>query len=64
MQWYVDLVTAYPILTAMVQFALLGTLGDMIASWIVKRKVFIPYSPVEVLLKFAEWAFQIGRAHV
>lgn len=57
MQWYVDLVTAYPILTAMVQFSLLGTLGDMIASWIIKRKVFIPYSPVEVLLKFAEWAF-------
>ncbi len=57
MQWYVDLVTAYPVLTAMVQFALLGTLGDMIASWIIKRKVFIPYTATEVLLKFAEWAF-------
>ncbi|KAB2909087.1 MAG: hypothetical protein LC102_01750 [Ignavibacteriales bacterium] len=57
MEWYVDLVTRYPIYTAMVQFAVLGTLGDMIASWVIKKKVFLPFSPVELLLKFAEWAF-------
>jgi hypothetical protein len=57
MQWYIDIVTAHPIITAMVQFAILGTLGDMIASWIVKKKIFLPYTSVEILLKFAEWAF-------
>ncbi len=57
MQWYVDIVTAHPIITAMIQFAILGTLGDMIAAWIVNKKFFLPYKPHELLLKFVEWAF-------
>ncbi len=43
MNWYIELVTAHPILTAMVQFAVLGTLGDAVSHWIVKRKIFSPY---------------------
>jgi hypothetical protein len=40
MNWYIETVTAHPILTAMLQFAILGTLGDMIAKWIIKGKLF------------------------
>jgi hypothetical protein len=57
MNWYISLVTEYPILTAMVQFALLGTLGDIISKWIIKRKVFLPFGFNILLLKMVEWAF-------
>ncbi len=43
MNTYVTLVTAYPIYSAMVQFAILGTLGDMISKWMQRGKVFLPY---------------------
>jgi hypothetical protein len=66
MNWYIELVTAYPILTAMVQFALLGTAGDLIASRIAKIKTAgVPVeieTPAEkinyriILLKMLEWA--------
>ena len=38
MNWYLDIVKAYPIYSAMVQFAILGSLGDFIAKWIQGRK--------------------------
>lgn len=57
MIFYVELVTAHPILMAMVQFALLGTLGDVIAKWIIERKLSKPFGLVILLQKFAEWAF-------
>lgn len=55
-QWYVELVTAHPILTAMAQFAVLGTLGDMVSKWLVARKVFLPFDARTTLLKMLEWA--------
>jgi hypothetical protein len=57
MSFYVDLVTAHPILTAMVQFALLGTLGDVIAKWIIDRQLSRPFGIAVLLQKFMEWAF-------
>lgn len=57
MQWYIEIVTLHPIISAMIQFAILGTLGDMIASWIINKKPFMPYKAHELLLKFVEWAF-------
>jgi hypothetical protein len=57
MEWYIDLVTAYPILTAMVQFAILGTLGDVISKWIAQKKIFAPFGFGTTVLKMAEWAF-------
>lgn len=57
MSFYVALVTAHPILTAMVQFALLGTLGDVIAKWIIDKKISKPFGVAVLLQKFAEWAF-------
>jgi hypothetical protein len=57
MNWYIELVTEYPLATAMVQFAILGTLGDIISKWIVKRKFFFPFGVNTLILKMAEWAF-------
>jgi hypothetical protein len=56
MNWYIELVTAHPILTAIVQFAVLGTLGDAISHWIVKRKIFSPYDLKTLILKIIEWS--------
>jgi hypothetical protein len=56
MNWYIELVTAHPILTAIVQFAVLGTLGDAVSHWIVKRKIFSPYDVKTLVLKITEWS--------
>jgi len=56
MNWYIETVKAYPIITAMIQFAILGTLGDTIAKWIIKGKLFVPYGFVTLILKMVEWA--------
>ncbi len=56
MNTYVDLVTHYPIYSAMVQFAILGTLGDIISKWMQQGKIFLPYKWNIILLKMIEWA--------
>ncbi|MDP3313689.1 hypothetical protein [Lutibacter sp.] len=53
---YVEIVKAYPIYSAMVQFAILGTFGDIISKWMQQGKVFIPYKAYIVILKMIEWA--------
>lgn len=56
METYIALVTAYPILSAMAQFSILGTLGDMIAKWLQKGTLFMPYTAITLLFKMLEWA--------
>ncbi len=56
MQQYVEFVTTYPLYSAMIQFALLGTLGDIISKWMQQNKIFLPYSWSVILLKMIEWA--------
>ena len=56
MNGYVDIVTEFPILSAMVQFAILGTLGDIVSKWIVKRRMHVPFGWGTAVLKMAEWA--------
>jgi len=56
MSWYIELVTAQPIITAIIQFAVLGTLGDAISHWIVERKIFSPYDLKTLILKIIEWS--------
>lgn len=56
MNWYIEFVTAYPIVSAIIQFAILGTLGDTASYWIVNRKIFLPYDLKTLLLKVIEWA--------
>ena len=56
MNWYINLVIAHPILTAMAQFAVLGTLGDIIAKCLITRRFFLPFDIKTTLLKMLEWA--------
>jgi len=51
MNWYIELVTAHPILTAILQFAVLGTLGDAVSHWIVKRRISFLSIPLEIRQK-------------
>jgi len=57
MNSYVELVKAYPIYSAMIQFAILGTFGDIISKWMQQGKVFMPYKMQLLILKILEWAF-------
>lgn len=56
MIWYVDFVKAYSIISAIIQFAVLGTLGDIVSHWIVRKKFLNPYDVKTILLKMIEWA--------
>ena len=56
MNTYIELVKAYPIYSAMLQFALLGTLGDIISKWMQRGKIFLPYKLTILVLKMIEWA--------
>ena len=57
MNSYVELVKAYPLYTAMLQFAVLGTFGDVISKWMQQGRVFMPYKAQILILKMLEWAF-------
>jgi len=56
MECYVALVKAHPIATAMAQFAVLGTLGEVLSKWLVSRRVFSPFGPRGTLLRMLGWA--------
>lgn len=53
---YIQLVQAHPILTAMAQFALLGTLGEVFSKWLGARRVFSPFGPRGTVLRMLGWA--------
>lgn len=56
MNLYIEFVKAYPIISAMIQFAFLGTLGDIVSHWIIKKRIFNPYSTKIIFFKMIEWA--------
>lgn len=56
MNWYIQFVTSYPIGSAMLQFAVLGTLGEIISRWIQRKKVFYPFSWLLTVWKMVTWA--------
>jgi hypothetical protein len=56
MDWYISLVKAHPILTAMAQFAVLGTLGEVLSRWVAERRFFCPFGARGNLLRMAGWA--------
>ena len=53
---YVALVRAWPLPMAMLQFALLGTFGDLLASWLAARRVHWPFDARVLALKLGKWA--------
>ena len=56
MDWYIELVKAHPITTAMAQFAALGTLGEAASKWLAARRVFSPFGPRGTALRMLGWA--------
>ena len=49
-------VVAHPMLSAAVQFALLGTLGEMVASSLRERRLALPCRGPQIAAKFLAWA--------
>ena len=56
MDLYVDWVTARPLFSAAVQFAVLGTLGELLSFWITRKKFRIPCNPLQLASKVLAWA--------
>ena len=56
MHWYVQVVTQHPLITAMIQFAIFGTIGDIIGKWLLQKKICLPFPPLTILFKFIEWS--------
>ncbi len=56
MNIYMAWVQTHPITSAMVQFAILGTFGDIISKWIVQKSFKYPFSALMTLWKMLVWA--------
>lgn len=56
MDFYIAWVTAYPLLSAAVQFAVLGTLGEVISFSIQQRQFGLPCNGWQLLAKLLAWA--------
>ncbi len=56
MNLYIELVKAHPILMAVIQFAILGTLGEIISKLIVQKSFKYPFSFVMTLWKMVVWS--------
>lgn len=53
---YLNWVKANPIVSAMIQFALLGTLGEIISKWLIRKSFRYPFSLKQTLWKMLVWA--------
>lgn len=53
---YVGWVTEWPLLSAAVQFAILGTLGEVLSHSMRQKRAAIPCTPLQLLGKVAAWA--------
>ncbi len=56
MDWYVAWVKANPLLSAVIQFSVLGTLGEVISNVMRTRRLEWPFSVLTTLLKGLAWA--------
>ena len=56
MDGYLTLVRAQPLAMAMLQFAVLGTLGDLLGAWLAARRVHWPLGGGLWWRKMAKWA--------
>ncbi|MBW6514691.1 MAG: hypothetical protein K0B87_08050 [Candidatus Syntrophosphaera sp.] len=53
---YLNWVQAAPIVSAMVQFAILGTLGEVISKWIIRKSFRYPFNFGQTAWKMVVWA--------
>jgi len=56
MNWYIEAVQSNPILMAIIQFAILGTIGEAASHWVVKKKFFWPFDLKSTLWKMVVWS--------
>ncbi|MDD3051530.1 MAG: hypothetical protein PHR06_10335, partial [Candidatus Cloacimonetes bacterium] len=56
METYKSLVDVHPIIMAIIQFAILGTLGEIISKWIINKKLTMPFSIGLTLWKMVVWS--------
>ncbi|MBK8166741.1 MAG: hypothetical protein IPK64_12430 [bacterium] len=56
MNAYAEWVAASPWLSAALQFAVLGTLGEIIAATVRRRTPALPCTPLQLVLKMLAWA--------
>jgi hypothetical protein len=54
--WYINWVVANPLLSASIQFAILGTLGEVISNVVRTRRIEWPFGFFTTLLKALAWA--------
>lgn len=53
--YYITFVKNNLILSAFIQFAVLGLIGELIGIWISKKKMFKPFSTKETVFKMIGW---------
>jgi len=56
MDWYVQWVSDNALLSAAVQFAVLGTAGEVVSHLVKTRRIEMPFGIVKLVLKMAAWA--------
>lgn len=56
MNYYTQWVSANPILSAVIQFMILGTIGEIIPHCLRKKKIINPFKTNELILKAVGWA--------
>lgn len=56
MNLYLSWVQANPILSTIIQFAILGTIGEIISKWLVQKSFKYPFTFPMTLWKMAVWA--------
>lgn len=56
MTFYADWVRAQPLVSAALQFAVLGTLGEIVAASLRARRAALPCTPAQLAAKTAAWA--------
>lgn len=56
MDHYVHWVSAHPLFSAAVQFAILGTFGELLSHWIRKKKLGLPCTLPQLAGKVLAWA--------
>lgn len=56
MNAYINWVTTYPLFSAAVQFAILGTLGEVISFSLVQKRIGLPCTVSQLLGKVLAWA--------
>ncbi|MDT8287674.1 MAG: hypothetical protein RQ748_11230, partial [Elusimicrobiales bacterium] len=56
MDAYVSFVRTWPLTSAMLQFAVLGTLGEAAAAWMRERRFFSPFPPRVAFIKALGWS--------